>query len=274
MAIFRLNALKPAGGSPGASAPKEPNVTIIAVDDILSHPPRDSGEVNMLGSYVMKPGCRMAQYYQTSSKSKATFESEGDEDTQTYKHKFESEYPGDGLTINEFIAQWTGVNAIIIYGSCSDAFRKVVGTKCAPVQLKASGQDDNDARKKMLVFEQYAKSRFLPGHYTGALVLAEPFQATSGVFAISPANGNQYQLPSLAVTDAIEPSAMTLENGEIVTFIGGGGVAPATLTQGTAGAVEVLLAAGSTWTGLLNAVINLRVFNAGDTTYLIEVSRA
>lgn len=268
------NFLRPAGSSPAASAPKEPNVTIVAVDDILAWPLRDAGGVKLLGSLVLKPGARMYQFYQTISKFNAAFEPEGDEDAVTYKQKVETELPGDTLEGNEFVHAWTAVNVVIIFGSCQDDFRKMYGTKCAPLQLKVTGQDNNEARKKMLVFEQLAKSNWLPGHYTGALAFAEPFAATSGVFAINVANGNQYQLPSLAVTDAIEPSAVELEAGEIVTLIGGGGVAPATLTQGTAGAVEVLLTTGTVWTGLQGAVIHLQVFDAGDTKYLIEQSRA
>lgn len=270
---IRTSLAKPSGGSPGAAAPKEPNVTIFAADDVAVWPLRDDGSVNMLGSFVMKPNAKMHTFYSTPSKTSAPFEAEGDEDTVTYKQSFVGEYPGDDLPGNEFIANWTGVNAIIIYKSCSDNYSKVVGTKCGPVQLKATGQNDNEARKKTLTFEQYAKTKYLPGHYTGALVYAEPFAATSGVFAINPTNGNQYQIPSLAVTAAILPSALDLEAGQIVTFIGGGGAAPATLAQGVAGAADVLLVAGSTWTALQGSAISLRVFNAGAKKYLIEVSR-
>ena len=270
---IRKNVAKPTGSSPGAAAPKEPNIVVVAVDDILAWPARDPKGVRMLGSFTLKPGAKMITLYMTPSKSKASYESEGEEDTITYKQKFEGEHPGDSLEIEEFIMNWTGVNAVVIHGSCTDNFRKVIGTKCAPVQLKASSQDDNEARKKMITFEQYAKSGYLPGHYTGALLFAEPFAAASGIFAINEANGTHYQLPSLAVTDAIEPSAVDLPAGSIITLIGGGGVAPATLTQGTAGAAEVLLQGGSTWTALQNAVIHLQVFNAGEDKYLIELSR-
>ncbi|WP_116787633.1 hypothetical protein [Flavobacterium psychrotrophum] len=271
---LRTSLAKSPGGSPGAAAPKEPNVTIFAADDVAVWPLRDDGSVNMLGSFVMKPNARMYTFYSTKSKTSAPFEAEGEEDNITYKQSFVGEYPGDDLPVNEFIANWTGVNAIIIYGSCADSFRKVVGTKCAPVQLKATGKDDNEGRAKTLTFEQYAKSRFLPGHYTGALIYAEPFPATSAVFAINETNGNHYQLPSMAVTDDIEPSALDLPVGQIVTLIGGGGAAPATLAQGTAGAADILLVAGSTWTALQGASISLRVFNAGAKKYLIEVSRS
>lgn len=265
---------KPQGMSPGAAAPKEPNTVIVKAEDILVWPMRDSKGVKTIGSFVMKPGTKMIEIYMTPSKTKATYESEGEEDTMTIKQKFEGEHPGNELEIEEFIANWTGVNAIVIYGSCSDNYRKVIGTKCAPVQLKPSSQDDNDARKKMLVFEQYAKSKFVPGHYTGTLSLAAPFAPPAAAFSVTPANGNQYQLPALAVTAAVSFTAMTLEAGQIISLIGGGGAGPATLAQGTAGDVEVLLMAGSTWTALNNSVIHLQVFDAGDDKYLIEQSRA
>ena len=268
------NIAKPQGVSPGAGAPKQPNVTIVNVDDILLFPMRDAGGVKILGNIVMKPGAKMFQFYQTTSKFKASYESEGDEDTITYKQKVEAEHPGDGLDINEFITNWTGKNVIVIFGSCSDAFQKVYGTKCAPLQLKASSQDDNDARKKMLVFEQYAKSAYLPGHYTGSLALSEPFAAVAAALDVNATNGMYYSLPALAATAAVSFTTMELEPGQTVTLIGAGGDDPATLTQGTAGSVEVLLTAGSTWVALQNASITLQVFNACAETYLIEVARS
>jgi hypothetical protein len=45
--------------------------------------------------------------------------------------------------------------------------RKVVGTKCAPLQVKPSGQD-NDVQAHPM-FEQFAKTSFLPGHSFGAI---------------------------------------------------------------------------------------------------------
>lgn len=268
-----VNFSRPAGSSPAAAAPKEPNVTIIALASIAGFPLRDAKEVNMLGNFVLGPGERMYQFYQTPQKFNATFASEGDDDAIINKQKVECELPGDSLAVNEFLAAWTGVPCIVIFGSCSDAFKKVYGTKCSPLQLKPSGQDNNEARKKMLVFEQSTGTKYFPGHYTGAEIFSEPYAAASGVFAINATNGNYYQLPSLAVTDAIEPSAVDLVHGQVITLIGGGGVAPATLTQGTAGAAEVILVAGTTWTGLQGAVIHLQVFDAGGDTYLVELSR-
>jgi hypothetical protein len=168
---IKISVTKPIiGKSAGSPAPKEPNVTVVAVEDILTFPNTDSKGVNMVGSFIMKPGAKMITVYMTPSKSKASYEPQGEEDAESYKHKFEGEHPGNSLEIAEFIQNWTGVPAIVIYGSCADNFRKVVGTKCAPVRLKATGQDDNDVRKNILVFEQFANTGYLPGHYTGELI--------------------------------------------------------------------------------------------------------
>lgn len=268
MTYIPKSVLKPRGNkSPGASAPKEPNVTIVDVDDILVFPQRDGKGVLMEGSFVMKPNATMIQVYMTPSKSKASFESEGDEDAQQFKHKFEGEHPGNELEISEFVQNFTGRNVIVIYGSCSDNFRKVLGSKCAPLQLKPSLQDDNDARKHMLVFEQAAASGYVPGHYVGEIVLEDPFEAVGHDLTVAE-NSLMQKLPSSAVATDITVTAITAEADSIVTLIGGGGAAAATLEP----AANVLLKGGANWTALDGAVIHFKVFE-GTEKMLIEVGR-
>jgi hypothetical protein len=262
------------GKSPGAAAPKEPNVTIVATDDILAWPARDGNNVAYVGNFVMNAGAKMIQVYMTPSKTKAGYTPEGSEDDITFKHMFEGEHPGNELEIAEFVQNWTGVNCIVIYGSCSDTYRKVLGTKCAPLQLKAELKDDNDSRVHNLKFDQAGKPSFVPGHYTGTLSLGAPFAVVSSTAVpLATVNGNQYQLPSLAVTASIAFSTVGLAHGSIVTLIGGGGVAPATLATGVTDK-SALLVSGTTWVGLAGAVINLKVFNAGSITLLEEISRS
>lgn len=270
----RQSVVKPTGKSPGASAPKEPNVVLVAVDDILTWPMRDAKGVRCVGSFVLKPNAKMIEVYMTPSKSKASFESEGDEDAVSFKQKYEGEHPGNELEIAEFVQNSVGVNWVIIYGSCSDNYRKVLGSKCAPMQLKPSLQDDNDARKHMLVFEQAAGSGFVPGHYTGALSFGNPTAvADAGEVALTSAGGTMYKLPSLAVTEAIVTESIEHEHGTIITLIGGGGAGPATLASGIV-ANGALLKDGVAWVALENAVINLQVFDAGNNKHLIELSRS
>lgn len=264
--------LVPKKGS-GAAAPKEPNVTIIATKSIVNWAQRDSKKVKMNGNFTFTDNPKIAVVYMTASKTKAPYESEGDEDSQTIKQSFEGEHPGDELEINEFIAEWLNEPCIIIHGSCQDAFRKVVGTKCAPIQIKPSGQNDNDARKHMMKFEQFAKSEWLPGHFTGTIAFSTPTTvADAGVIAINDANGAVYQLPSLAVTEDIIFSTITADAGTVITLIGGGGADPATLSTGVADKSAILVS-GTDWVALEGAVIHLEVFKAGATTFLIEKAR-
>ena len=257
----------------GSAAAKNPNVLIVAVKDIATWPPRNSKKVLMEGAFTLKPNAKIAEVYMTSSKTKAPYESDGDEDAISLKQKFEGEHPGTQLEINEFIADWLGEPCIVIHGSCQDAFKKVVGTACAPVQLKPAGQDDNDGRKHMLVFEQFAKTEWLPGHYTGPLPSVDPFAVvSSSAVALSPANGYVYQLPNYTTTAPIVIATNTLQHGDVITLIGGGGAGPSTLASGVTDK-SALLVAGTTWVGLAGAVIHLKVFRAGALTLFTEISR-
>lgn len=258
----------------GSAAAKDPNVTIVAVKDILSWPARNSKKVLMAGAFTLAPNAKIAEIYLTSSKTKAPYESDGDEDAISIKQKFEGEHPGSELEINEFIADWLGEPCIIIHGSCQDAFRKVVGTKCAPVQLKPSGQDDNDARKHMLVFEQFAKTEWLPGHYLGQLPSVEPATVANVETIVLDKDVNKvYQLPSLAVTKAITITGVSAVHGDVFTLIGGGGVAPATLSNLFEMTNGIMLIGGTNWIALAGATISLRVIHSGSIWIFEETSR-
>lgn len=263
------------GGSPGASAPKEPNVTIVATEDILTWPTKDSKGVLYTGSFVMKPNAKMISVYMTASKIKASYESDGDEDVAAFKHKFEGEHPGDSLEIAEFIQNWMGVNCIIIYGSCSDTYRKVQGTKCAPLQLKATGTDDNDSRKNMLNFEAFVKTRHLPGRYTGTLSLGTPSVVTAYPMPIGTSLGTVYQLPSKATVENIQIINSDFVDGDVITLIGGGGAGASELINGAGAAAltaQIVTKGGATWVGLLNSTITLRVM-ISNKTFLFEENR-
>jgi hypothetical protein len=268
-----VNVAKPVGKSAGAAAPKEPNVFIIATKDVAVWPVRDPKGVLLTGNIVPKPNAKMAKVYMTASKIKAPYEGDGDEDSISVKHKFDGEHPGNELEINEFVQNWMGEPCIIVHGSCADTYKKVAGTQCAPLQLKPSSQDDNDGRKHMLSFEQYAKTSFLPGHYVGTIPTTDPFAvASSTAVAVNTTNGATYQLPSLAVTASIAFAEISLAHDSTVTLIGGGGVAPATLVTGVTDK-KALLVNGTTWVGLAGAAINFKVFNNGGLVLLIEQSR-
>lgn len=272
----RINVVKSRGNA-GAAAPKEPNVTIVAVDDILSWPPRDGNGVNIVGSYVMKPNARMITFYMTPASIKAGVESTGDQDAMAFMHKFEGEAPGNDLNLAEAVQNWAGVNCIIIYGSCGEGFRKVQGTQCSPLQLKASLQDDKDARKWKLSFEQFVAVPVLPGHYTGAVVFGEPIAVTDvSPVSINTTVGLIYQLPISETNEEIKLLRASANNGEVITIIGGGGTSPSFLIASTEidGINSTILLQGNQgWLGLLGSTITLKVFSSFPG-YFIEESRS
>lgn len=269
----KVHLAKPTGISPGSASPKSETI-IVDVEDIQVFPPSDENGVKLVGQFVLKTGASMIKMYGTKSKTDAPYESDGDEDSISINQKFMLQHPGNNLEVKEFVQNWLGRNVIVLHKSCADGFYEVMGTPCAPLQVKPAKVDNNDGRYHTLNFESFAKTSLVPKHYEGAAVFAEPF-AVADVTAVAatPANGQHYRLASLDVTAAIGFDAPTLPHGTLITLIGDGGAAPATLSNGIAGDATVALVSGTQWVALRDAVINLEVFNDGTTYFLIEKSR-
>ena len=269
----KTNLTKAAGKTPGSAAPKN-TIVLVDAEDILSFPESDANGVKLTGVPTLKSGGKFITLYSTKSKTEAGMETDGDEDMMNFASKFVAQHPGNGLPLKEFVQNWTGKDVIIFHKACGDDFWEVMGTPCAPLQLKSTKQDNNDGRFYTLSFEPFAKSGFVPKHYEGDIPFDEPFVVTSVADVdVTPTNGIQYKLPSLAVTDVIEFGDVTVDHGTMITLIGSGGVAPATLEDAVSGSATVLLKTGVTWTALNNAVIHLQVFKTDTVTYLIEMSR-
>lgn len=271
MSIYIAQSVKkPTGSSPGAASPKNPNVTLVDAADIIQFPKYDEKGVKMIGNFVLKEGAQMIQVYMTASTHKPLYESEGEEDAISFKHKFEGSHPGDSLEINEFIQNWMGRDVIVIYGSCNDEYKRVLGTPCAPLQLKPSSQDDNEARRKNLLFEQFASVDRVPGFYQGDLAFAEPETTGANITA----SKSIYRVNSSEATAPIKFTAVNLDHGSQVTLIGSGGTDPFVLGASEASdPVTVFLANGSNWTALKDSVIHLQVFKSAGKTILFEVGR-
>ena len=273
---MKVNLNKATGSSaPGSAAPKN-EIIIMEAEEIAVFPLSDENGVLMQGNFVMDADCNMIKIYSTKSKTDASMETEGDEDMMSFKSKLVLQHPGNSKEVKEFVQQWTGKNVVAMHKACGENHYEVMGTPCAPLQLKAAKQDNNDGRIWTLTFEPFAKSGFVPKIYEGSVVFAEPTDvADVTALALTTANGAHYNLPELDVTAAVGVDGpVTLDHGKIVTLIGNGGDAPATLANGVAGDVTAVLASGTTWTALKGSVIHLRVFKAGATTYLFELSRA
>lgn len=266
------NLLKPSGFSSGAAASKN-EIVIVDTEDILVYPPSDAGGVKLIGQFVLKAGASMYTMYSTKSKTEAPYESDGDEDAISIMPKFNAQHPGNRLEVKEFVQNWLGRNVIILHKACGDDFYEVMGTPCAPLQLKPSKTDNNDGRFHMLNFESYAKSPFVPKHYEGSVVFAEPATIADVTATEVPEGVSHLKVPALATTAAISFDVVELTHGQKLTLIGEGGADPATLSNGTAGVVTVMLVNGSQWVALRDATITFEVFEDGTNKYLRETAR-
>lgn len=274
MTNFRKSVPRPA---PGAGAPKgkNGNVTVIYVDDILSFPGTDAGGVKLLGNIVLKAGAKMERIYVTDSTQKASHKYEGDPDAGGMLKVFEGSHPGDELEINEYVQNNIEVPVILVYDlDCGTNMRKVVGLPCNPMYLKPEFEDSNDAVKHTLMYEQRRRDRHVAKYYEGELLFAEAVMADPEAIALSDANGPIYTLPVDDAGASIAIATNALDKVKVVSLVGSGGDDPSTLAGGVSGPVTVLLKDGTAWTALKDAVINLQLFDAGATTYLIELSRS
>ncbi|MBY0487482.1 MAG: hypothetical protein K2P85_09900 [Flavobacteriaceae bacterium] len=271
---MKVNLNKQQGNSsPGAAAPKNEIVIIEVLEDFV-FPATDETGIEIIGNFILPEDDKMVKLYSTKSKTEASMETEGEEDSLSFKSMFKAQHPGNRAEVKKFVQFWTGKSVIVLHKACGDDYYEVMGTPCSPLQLKSTKKDDNDGRFWSFSFEPFAKSGFVPKEYRGALVFAEPTQVDDvTAINLTPANGSYYKLPSLAVTDVMEFASITLDHGKVVSLIGSGGVAPATLASAVSGLATVVLANGTGWTAINKAVIHLKVFKAGATTYLFELSR-
>lgn len=274
MAVLRKSAPAPTTVGAGAAKKKKGEITVVYVADIIDFPTRDSGKVKMLGNIVLKAGAKMEKLYLTPDTQKLTQEITGDFDYEAFIKKAEGIYPGNPIEIREFIANNLGVDVVLVFGEgCGENTGDVLGSPCNPMRLKGNYSNDKDGVKNTMMYEHAINDNEVIGSYAGEVYFAENHVAATVDLDLTIANGPVYQLPSLAVTDAITANSIDLEHETMVSFIGGGGADPATLTSGAQGQVSVILKNDTTWTALENAVISLQVYKAGATTYLIEQSR-
>lgn len=267
------NLTKPAGISPGSGSGKY-QVIIIDAAGVSFFPPRDGNGVKMLGNFALKANYKMVEFYTTKSKGEAPVESDGDEDSITMKQMFNTQFPGNKLAIKEFVQNWLGRNVYVLHRACDDDFYEVMGTPCAPLQLKPAKTDSNDAKFWALKFEAFAKSPLVPGHYEGALIFAAPVDvADATVIDVDTTTNSQYKLAPTAAATVAAFDTVVAEDGDVITLIGSGGATATTLAQTLVGSKPVVLKDGVTWTALDGAMIHLQVHKAGATTLFLEVSR-
>ena len=262
------------GSNPGVPTPKRGEAIAVLVDDVQTWPTLNEDGVSWDGNFIFKDGANFLKIYMTPSTQKATLESSGSADSYGSKGKFEGEYPGTPKEAIIWAKKHNSKGFVIFYGGCDTDEFKTMGTKCLPMVLQVSMEDNNEKNFMTLTFEQEMINDQYIRFYSGTVDTEnEPAVVADADVEFAKASGVIYQLPATAVTDSITAASSDLDDGTVVSLVGGGGAAPLTLANQPAATIPILLKDGATWTALARAVINLKVVKA-DKTYLVEVSRS
>ena len=261
------------GNASGAASPS--NEVLIVDAEKIKLPGTNAGGIRMVGNIIIDPNSRFERIYSTKSKTEFPIEGEGDEDAISFKAKAMLQHPGTREELKEFVQYWTGRPAILLHKKCGQDFYEVVGTPCAPVQLKPSRQDNNEASFFTLNFEAFSPTGSLPKNYYGEVELLSPVAVADLEAIATTTDAVNYQLPSEATADT-DVTFATVANtaGQGITLIGGGGAEPATLVSGVNGPVTVLLDNNTPWIALKDSNIHFKVYVSGSTKFLVEQSRA
>lgn len=265
-----MRHLLKSGANPGVPTPKRGEAIVALAEDVQTWPAIAADGVSWDGNFVFKPGTSFLKVYMTASTQKATLSSEGSPDAYGTKGKFEGEYPGTPKEAMAWVKKHNSQGFVIFYGGCDTDEYKTMGTKCLPMILKVSMEDNNEKNFLTLTFEQEMINDQYIRFYNGVVNFEDETAAVAGSAVTLDKNINQ--LAATAATAEITFTAGTLTDGEVVTLIGGGGAAPMTVSNDPASTPAVLLENGADWTALEGAVLNLKVVQA-EKMYLVEVSR-
>jgi hypothetical protein len=268
----KKNLVKGAGIPGAANQPNE--VLILELVAGVVFPALDPiNGVELQGNFVLPADEKFYKLYHTKSKSVVGYETEGEEDKQSFMHKATFEHPGSPVDVKAFVQYWTGKDVIVLYKGCNETSYEIAGTPCAPMQLKASNTRDNEGNVTIFTFEQFAKSSRVPLTYTGTVEFAAPFAiADFTAAAFTEANGVVYDIPANNTASQVLGFTSDLPHGTVITLNGKGGTQPNTILQSVI--QKIILKDGVTYTALNNSFIQFRVFKTGaNERFIIEVAR-
>ena len=269
----RIDIKKPQGG--GAPQAKSQDVVIIDLDDVQAWPSRDDGNVKMVGAIVMKAGKYATILQATASSISLPITSEGEEDSVSFTSLPEFYHPGSSLEFDEFVSNMTNKNLAIGFkvGACDGdtPYYRFYGSPCTPLSLLVEGQNNNEATRNMVRFQQFQRSRTLPGRYYGTLTLATVNTVAADVAVVDVANGTgRYQLTDNTVATVITSLANANPNGTY-TLIGSGGVNPANISA----ANDFILSGAVEWQALAGSTITFKAYpQAGGAYLFVEENRS
>lgn len=237
-------------------------------------PKRDENKIKMNGNIPFLQGKYVQEIYATSTSISLPKTSEGDEDMVAFTGTPEFSHPGSSLELEEFIALNTNKPLGVAFkiNSCSSGtvYWKVYGSPCNPLSLIVEGTNNKDGVSDLMKFQQFKKSKDLPGRYYGTWQKSTSNVVDVDAFEIDVSNGSgEYQLSDnsspIIITDIINPV-----DGTVYTIIGSGGINPATIEASNS---KFLLKGGVDWQGLYGSKLTVKSFFDGTVYTFIEQSR-
>lgn len=242
----------------GTSPGKSTDIVVVDLKKVSSWPTRDSRKIKMLGNIVMNQGAYVYEIYGTSSSISAPVTSEGEEDAITVSGLPEFAHPGAPLELEEFFAHHLNKPlAVGIKVSDSEGeYYRFYGSPTAPLTLMPERQDDNEALKDTIKFQQFKKTSELPGRYYGTLTRATAFAVAADAVTVDASEGSgEYQLADntapLVITNIVNATI-----NEVYTLKGSGGTHPATIEATNANFVTN----GADWQGLAGSTITFLAY--------------
>ena len=179
--MYTKVSIPKASAGAGAPLPKNPDITIIDVDDVVSEPTRSHGDTALTGNFTLKEGAKAVKIYATPTTIAPGFEVSGEVDAKGFIKKLEFTHPGDDKAVNDFIESHANVGMIALVGNCADGTKKVYGSKCNPLYLGVEPTLNNEATNHKITLQQAMADAFLPGIYSGTDVsVADPATEDDG----------------------------------------------------------------------------------------------
>lgn len=255
----RIDIKKPSGG--GAPQGKSADVVLIDLDDVVYWPNRNSDGVVMVGEIRMKSGKYATIIQATASSISLPVTSEGEEDAVSFTSLPEFYHPGSSLEFEEFLVNMTNRPLAIGFriGACDGEvpFYKFYGTKCTPLNILVEGQNNNEATKNMVKFQQFQRSKTTPGRYYGSITFATVHSVPVDATTVDVANGSgRYQLAD-NTKETILDTLENANNNVSYTLLGSGGDFPAIIENSNP---KFLLRDGIDWQGLSGTSITFESY--------------
>ena len=254
----------------GSGGNKKGYIHFFLWDDVATAPGRDDNGIETVGNVVMKAGKYMSSLHVTESTIKIDVKGEGEPDAKGIMQTLAFSHPGNSKEIKEFQYNMMNGNFGMIIESCSGSRRQIMGSPCAPLQMKFDATDDKDKNNSTFTFESSQKGPHI-GEYMGTLTLAS---VTSTVDAdettINLASGEgRYQLTTGA-SDSVAIDAITNPtNNGVYTLVGSGGSYPSTVESGG----PITLVNNATWTAIAGSTLTFKCIKVNSTPYFYELSR-